>query len=149
MSLVVKSIYLTSRYSIQRACRMFSKCRGGLVSLLAWSKVHQPHWALDHAMKEWPQTQPTQTLFHRPLRPLPQPSKGRKPCREETEGLKITWSFQMIQNRLLNNKGDKLQHFFFSPFFFGIIKSSLQRQCNVFVTVIILSFIYNLAMHVK
>lgn len=30
MSLVVKSIYLTSRYSIQRACRMFSKCRRGV-----------------------------------------------------------------------------------------------------------------------
>lgn len=37
----------------------------------------------------------------------------------------------------------------FSPFFFGLIKSSLQRRHNVFVAVIILIFIYSLAVGVK
>lgn len=37
----------------------------------------------------------------------------------------------------------------FSPFFLGLIKSSLQRRRNVFVTVIILRFIYSLAVGVK
>lgn len=149
MSLVVKSIYLTSRYSIQRACRMFSKCRRGVGFSIGLIQSPSASLGFGSRHERVATNAANPNFISSPLCPLPQLSKGRKPCREETEGRKITWSFQMIQNRLLNNKGNKLQHFFFPPFFFGIIKSSLQRQCNVFVTIIILSFIYNPAMHVK